>query len=115
MVDDDTLEESSSQFLTQEQPPVIKKAKKSALDILLGPEEDTRGSTIKDEVGAYLKEKVYARKTNVLEWWKLNESQFPNIAKLPKPVVCILATSTPSERLFSAAGNIHSEQKKDMP
>ena len=50
MVDDDTLGESSSQSLTQEQPPVIKKAKKSALDILLGPEEDTRGSTIKDIV-----------------------------------------------------------------
>ena len=44
-----------------------KKGKKSALDILLGPEEDTRGRTIKDEVGAYLHEKVCARKTNVLE------------------------------------------------
>ena len=72
----DTLLESSSTSLTQEQPSVIKKAKKSALDILLGPdlEEDTRGSTIKDEVGSYLKGKVCARKTNVLEWWKLNES-----------------------------------------
>ena len=43
-----TLVESSSHSSTQEQP-VIKKAKKSALDILLGPEEDTRGRTIKDE------------------------------------------------------------------
>ena len=73
MVDDTqcTSVESSSQSFTQEQPPVIKKAKKSALDILLGPEEDTRGRTIKYEVEAYLHEKVCARKTNVLEWWKL--------------------------------------------
>ena len=78
MVDDTqcTSVESSSQSFTQEQPPVIKKAKKSALDILLGPEEDTRGRTIKDEVEAYLHEKVCARKTNVLEWWKLNEARF---------------------------------------
>ena len=34
MVDDDTLGESSSQSLTQEQPSVIKTAKKSALVIL---------------------------------------------------------------------------------
>ena len=45
-----------------------KKAEKSALDILLRPEEDTRGRTIKDEVEAYLHEKVCAHKTNVLEW-----------------------------------------------
>ena len=49
MVNDYSLGESNSQSLTQEQPPVIKKA-------LLEPEENTRGSTIKDEVGAYKKE-----------------------------------------------------------
>ena len=38
--------ESSSHSFTQEQPPVIKKAKMSVLDILLGPEEDTRGRTV---------------------------------------------------------------------
>ena len=109
----DTLLESSSTSLTQEQPSVIKKAKKSALDILLGPdlEEDTRGSTIKDEVGSYLKGKVCARKTNVLEWWKLNESWFPNIAKLAKAVICVPATTTPSERFFSAAGNIVNKRR----
>ena len=113
MVDDTqcTSVESSSQSFTQEQPPVIKKAKKSALDILLGPEEDTRGRTIKDKVEAYLHEKVCARKTNVLEWWKLNEARFPNIAKLVKAVICIPATSTPSERLFSAAGHIVSKKR----
>lgn len=113
MVDDTqcTSVESSSQSFTQEQPPVIKKAKKSALDILLGPEEDTRGRTIKDEVEAYLHEKVCARKTNVLEWWKLNEARFPNIAKLAKAVICIPATSTPSERLFSTAGHIVSKRR----
>ena len=113
MVDDTqgTLIEFSSYSSTQEQPPVIKKAKKSALDILLGPEEDTRGRTIKDEAEAYFHEKVCARKTNVLEWWKLNESRFPNIAKLAKAVMCIPATSAPSERLFSAAGHIVNKRR----
>ena len=52
-----------------------------------------------------------ARKTNILEWWKLNESRFPNIAKLAKAVLCIPATSAPSKRLFSAAGHIVNKRR----
>ena len=48
---------------------------------------------------------------NVLEWWKLNESRFPNIAKLAKAVICIPATSTPSEKLFSAAGDVVNKRR----
>ena len=77
--------------------------KKGKKVILLGPEEDTRGRTIKDEVEAYLHEKVCACKTNVLEWWKLDEARFPNIAKLARAVICIPATSTPFR--FSVAGH----------
>ena len=75
----------------------------------MGPEEDPRERAIKDEAGAYFKEKVYAHKTNVLEWRTLSESRFQNIAKLAKAVICIPATSTPSERLFSAVGIIMSK------
>ena len=47
---------------------------------------------------------------NILEWWKLNKGRFPNIAKLAKAVICIPATSTPSER-FSAVGHIVSKRR----
>ena len=48
---------------------------------------------------------------NPLEWWKVNEREFPNIAKLAKRVLCIPATSAPAERLFSHAGLIVSKAR----
>lgn len=102
---------SSSQSSSSQDLPVTKKAKPSALDILLGPEEDIRGRSIDDEVDAYFHEKVCLRKTNILEWWKINEPRFPNLSQLAKAIIGIPATSTPSERLFSVAGNVVSKKR----
>jgi hypothetical protein len=41
---------------------------------------------------------------NPLDWWRQNESKYPNVARLARRVLCIPATSAPSERIFSAAG-----------
>jgi len=49
---------SSSQSSSSQGPPVAKKAKPSALDILLGSEEDIGRKSIDDEVEAYFHEKV---------------------------------------------------------
>ncbi len=37
-------------------------------------------------------------------WWKEHESVFPHIAQIARRVLCIPATSAPSERIFSVAG-----------
>lgn len=41
---------------------------------------------------------------NPLEWWANNQMRFPLVAKLARRMLCITATSAPSERLFSQAG-----------
>ena len=88
--------------------PAAKKAKshkKSALDILLGPEENSEGNvSIEDEIEMYLQSKSPPRSTNIFEWWKLNEPRYPNIARLAKSMLCIPATSTAAEKIFSSAG-----------
>ena len=38
------------------------------------------------------------------QFWKLNEKKFPLLSRVAKRFMCAQATSTPSERLFSAAG-----------
>ena len=74
-------------------------------DILLGPEDNSEGNvTIADEVEMYLQSKSPPRSTNIFEWWKLNEPRYPNIARLAKSMLCIPATSTAAERIFSSAG-----------
>jgi len=41
-----------------------------------------------------------------LEWCRVCHTDFPHIWKVAQWILAILATSTPSERVFSAAANI---------
>lgn len=40
------------------------------------------------------------------DWWKVNESKFPSVAKLAQRYLCVPGTSVASERIFSTAGDI---------
>ena len=46
-----------------------------------------------------------------LLWWKEREVNYQHLSLLAKKFLCITATSVPSERLFSSAGNLLSEGK----
>ena len=81
----------------------LTKCKKTDFDILLG-EEETADKAIEDELAQYFTDKVAACDCHPLHWWKQNEFRFPHLAKVVRSILCIPATSTPSERLFSTAG-----------
>uniref|UniRef100_A0A1A8M216 HAT C-terminal dimerisation domain-containing protein n=1 Tax=Nothobranchius pienaari TaxID=704102 RepID=A0A1A8M216_9TELE len=77
-------------------------------------EEQLSNEAIQNEVLAYFGEQSLPKKDDPLIWWKANEQRFPTLAKLANSLLCIPATSTPSERLFSAAGNIVSKKRASL-
>lgn len=102
--DPESVEESTKKNDESEEEPVKKKLKITALDKLLGPEKEEASLTTTEELEQYLAEKIVKRKTNPLTWWRENEKRFPQLSKIARCLLNILATSTPSERIFSVAG-----------
>ncbi|KAL7854971.1 hypothetical protein SRHO_G00033500 [Serrasalmus rhombeus] len=93
------------------------------LDSLLGSdgEDEDRASEgddvqnqVRNEVLTYFGERNIAKEQNALQWWKANRDRYPILARLAKSYLCIPGTSTPSERLFSAAGNIVSKKRASL-
>ncbi|KAK0153312.1 Zinc finger BED domain-containing protein 1 [Merluccius polli] len=86
--------------------PVPKK-KKSSLGSLLGKRAATAATlTDEQEMTMYLQEMAIDGEEDPLTWWKTNKKRFPFMAKLARKYLCICATSTPSERVFSTAGSV---------
>ena len=66
---------------------------------------------VRNEVDMCLQAPKLDTDDNPLEWWKANHNTFPVLATLTKKYLCICATSSASERLFSASGNIVSAKR----
>ena len=58
-----------------------------------------------------LAELDYKNANTLLQWWKINCSRFPFLAKLVPKYLLVPATSVPSERAFSCAGHIVSDRR----
>ena len=84
--------------------PPAKKEKLTALDMLLGPEQLSQDSTLENELKNYLAEAPIPRKENPLTWWKANATRFKTLPFVARWLLCMPATSTSAERVFSTAG-----------
>ena len=51
---------------------------------------------------------------NPLEWWEQHHSKFPNLAQLARAYLAVQATSAPSERIFSLASRIISNNRVSL-
>ena len=61
--------------------------------------------TVDDELNQYLSEMPSPRSQLPLTWWKINSEWFFNLVPVARMFLSIPATSTPSKRVFSTAGN----------
>ncbi|CAB1311835.1 unnamed protein product [Coregonus sp. 'balchen'] len=63
------------------------------------------------EVRSYLEEPLIQRAEDPLSWWQAKASVFPLLVKVMEGRLCIVATSVPSERIFSKTGQILTERR----
>jgi len=67
-----------------------------------------------NEMEEYLDLPQIGLNNNPLEWWKSHSVKFPILSEISKIYLAIPATSTPSERLFSDAGNLLTSKRTHM-
>ena len=89
------------------QPP----AKKSAMSLLLGEDYFDEQQSFRDEFTSYIEELPLHQNSNPLQWWMRNEERFPKVAAVARRYLCAPSTSVPSERVFSATGNIVTKKR----
>ncbi|XP_063761540.1 E3 SUMO-protein ligase ZBED1-like isoform X1 [Eleginops maclovinus] len=70
--------------------------------------------TIKAELDNYLITPTIDGEQDPLAWWRVHNVNFPWLSKLARKYLCIPAMSAPSERLFSASGNIVTCQRASL-
>ncbi|XP_039593879.1 zinc finger BED domain-containing protein 4-like [Polypterus senegalus] len=92
-------------------------SKKTALEDLLG---DSFSKTEQPSKGIERETELYRREASIplsycpLTWWRENSSKYPLLSPLVKEYLSIPATSVPSERVFSTAGDIVTAQRSQL-
>jgi len=70
---------------------------------------------LKIELDTYFKMPALpSSKVDVLAWWKVHEPVLPLLAEIARKYLCIPASSDPSERLFSASGNVCTKLRSSL-
>ena len=76
--------------------------------------QQTRSSTTVVEVDLYLKAQPISSKEDPFTWWKNNKHIYPTVVMVAIKYLCVLATSVPSEGLFSKAGELVSHRRSSI-
>ena len=66
---------------------------------------------IKSELHRYKLEEPLDLESYPLKWWLQRHTTYPHISKFLQGVWSLVATSVPSERVFSVAGNVINEKE----
>ena len=90
--------------------------RKKQLSFLLGATSTQSAEEDKSEFDheRFKKEPQLHHDENALVWWKRNEVRFPVTAKVARQLLCVPATSVPSERIFCIAELIVSNLRTSL-
>ena len=112
------LEESSHDSQPTQSPPTKKSKLSSFFEDVVGKSNDfsqlSSTDIARDEIRKYDAEEAIGLDQEPLQWWQTRESRLKYLSQLVKKTFCITASSVPSERLFSAAGNLISEKRASL-
>lgn len=81
----------------------------------LGSDDDlffTESTSVQEhEWSRYLAQPVAPQVTNIYDYWKVKQYEFPTIAKIARDFLAIPATSAPSECVFSGGSDLISKKR----
>ena len=77
-------------------------------------DEDKNIDLLKIELENYRKEPKLDEDIDAIEWWKARRFQYPTLIQLVRKYLCIPATSTQAERVFSKLGLTLTKQRLCM-
>ena len=110
-------EEIKNQLENEQEIEISQNSKRIKLDLWGFVQEQQDEQILSDaevELDRYLREpviksKILTEQIDIYDWWQLNKHRYPHLYKLTLKYLSIPATSVPSERVFSKAGEIKSD------
>ena len=75
---------------------------------------DEEEDPVASEVDKFISGKELDFSDDTLSWWNRHGEDYPRLAILAKEVVCVPATSAPSERVFSTSGLIVDKRRSSL-
>jgi hypothetical protein len=69
---------------------------------------------VRRQMANFVAQSQQSHDVDTLEWWKANESRYKALSGAARKYLAIPATSAPSERVFSVAGNICNRRRASL-
>ena len=108
----------TSQTVEKENQPNLQSSKKRKFSLVIDNDSNNVASdafSLDDEINNYTNMVIKVEEhSNPLDFWKVYNPQMPILSKIIKKVLCLVASSTPSEQLFSKSGEVISEKRNRL-
>ena len=116
----ESADKEDDEFTFNIDAPQKSKTKRNSEKLLTSEQKLTKEekekcrSLVKHEVHAFLIETQTSNNMDPLMWWKAKHFNYPNVARVAQKWLSVLATSTPSERVFSICGLVDTTKRSNL-